>query len=749
VLLAKSSGESLGTHTSWCFEAARALLASLPVSKEEKKELESEVLLAVALHDVGKAASGFQRLLRGEEKDWGGKRHEVLSAALASSLSGVPTAVLFAILTHHKSLPSDGISALGSGCLLMEQIPLRSYVTPVWEEMVREWEENRGAFEQEWRAICGAVGREDLVVANWRFGEIALDSAWLNRTGGRRGQRKAIPFPQRWRASVVRGLTMAADHLGSAHRLPSPVPDLNRFRVLRHPVRPFQEATGSTEGSAILRAPTGSGKTEAALLWVQRNQCTNGRVFYVLPYTASINAMYLRLGPGRPPNQVGVFGAENVGILHSRASAALYSMLEADEDYRSRLDRQERARALGDLARELWFPVRVCTPHQILRYMLRGKGWEAMLAEFPNSCLVFDEVHAYDPRVVGLTLGAARVVGGWGARCLFLSATLPKFLERLIRQVLGEIPVIVPNEACARDREILDRKRHYLTTREGDLRSNLGEIVKGVGGGGSTLVVCNHVRTAQEVFGQLKAAIGDVVLLHSRFNQVDRNRIELLLSGNSLPKVLVSTQVIEVSLDIDFDRAFLEPAPIDALVQRMGRVNRAGKRDKAAEVVLFTGQVSQHHLYCKCDGGVHQTACRVGRSIERLRHIRNPVSEKDLVDAADEVYSDGYRQDERVRFEEGLNHPDIVDFEARLLAGAHQDWAEQVIESTDGTFEVLPRCLLKEYEVKCQQGLWIEANALMVPVREKSLSAVRGRLDSSGDPWIVNCPYSSTTGLDL
>ena len=73
-----------------------------------------------------------------------------------------------------------------------------------------------------------------------------------------------------------------------------------------------------------------------------------------------------------------------------------------------------------------------------------------------------------------------------------------------------------------------------------------------------------------------KKGVKDVVLLHSRFCRRDRDNIEKNLQAG-LPKVLVATQVVEVSLDVDFEQAFSEPAPIDALIQRFGRVNRKGK----------------------------------------------------------------------------------------------------------------------------------------------------------------------------
>ena len=92
-LLAKSSGETLSAHTVWCLSAAKALLESLPFDlRKAYPDLQADVLTSVALHDVGKAAVGFQKMLRGEQKSWDGKRHEVLSAAFASKLPSVSQA---------------------------------------------------------------------------------------------------------------------------------------------------------------------------------------------------------------------------------------------------------------------------------------------------------------------------------------------------------------------------------------------------------------------------------------------------------------------------------------------------------------------------------------------------------------------------------------------------------------------------------------------------------------------------------
>jgi len=740
-ILAKSSGETLSEHTIACLKSAQALIDSLPLSLNKKQSLKKDVLFAVAIHDVGKAASGFQRVLRREQEKWNGKRHEIISASYASCIKGISQAVVFAILTHHKSIPSDGITEI-FGCLHEEQIPtVNIEETTIWREMDQEWKENVRLFSKEWRKICKYLGWDSLL--NYKnLKSLSLNPSWLERSWS--GQRKSIRFHDRYYASIIRGLTIASDHLGSAHRIPPCIPDLRGFSISNKSLRPFQERSSKIKGSAILRAPTGSGKTEAALLWAQNNQRTNARLFYILPYTASINAMHHRLTK--------IFGGSNVGLLHHRSTSALYGMLESNEDISSRLDKQQTAAALSDLAREIWFPIRICTPHQILRYTLRGKGWEYMLSEFPNACFIFDEIHAYDPRVVGLTLGSARLFKQWGARCFFLSATLPTFLHKLIVKTMGKLPLIEPDPKHNEDRKILNKKRHILEILDGSLTDHIELIVQAMLSCSSTLVVCNHVKTSQKLYSQLKVRLeerhidGDIMLVHGRFNQEDRNRKEDEIINNALPKVLVATQVVEVSLDVDFEQAFFEPAPIDALIQRMGRVNRSGVRPPS-KIVIFTKQINPHHLYCNCQRESHKSNCRIKLTIDELVKLKNPISERDLVEAADRVYKVGYQGDDKIKFDEGVNHPDIRKFEENVLAGAYQDWVESIIEATDGIIEILPKCLKEEYRQRIENGLWIEANSLFVPIREKSLVELRSMLDMAGDPWIANLKYTSDIGL--
>ncbi|HXG74114.1 MAG TPA: CRISPR-associated helicase Cas3' [Candidatus Nitrosotenuis sp.] len=728
VILAKDNGETLAEHTLRCLRAAEILLRRLPFNDDVIAKLERDLKIALAVHDVGKAATGFQKVLRGDMEKWA-HRHEILSAAFGSYL-GLGEEILLAVITHHKSLPTDGVSP-DKGCLPYEEIPWPTDLTPVWNEMAKEWNDNIITFKKEWKKIIAAIGWK-VDTENIGLSPLWIDKSWLRRNK----QSRNIEFQKRYYASVLRGLLVSSDHIGSNIRVDlesalRTIPLLNSYQIAPHNIRTFQRNAGKVNGHLILRAPTGSGKTVAALLWAQTNQKKNGRLFYVLPNIASINAMHDRLKS--------YFGDDNVGLLHSRAASSLYSIFESDGDLTSRLRNQGTARMLGSLAREMWFPVRVCTPHQVLRYSLHGKGWETMLSEFPNSCFIFDEIHAYDPSITGLTVATAKHLITKNASCLFLSATMPEFLRKqVLEREIPSISFLEPSTDEATDNAILELKRHNYEIIGGDIMSNIDLIVKEAEKARSTLVVCNHVPTAQQVYAEIRNRIKETVLLHSRFCKRDRNRIEQKIR-ESLPKILVSTQVVEVSLDVDFDQGFLEPAPLDALVQRFGRINRYGKR-QPAPVRIFEKQLHRYNIYDKKF---------VDKSLQELSSLANPLREQDLVRAADRVYSQGYSDESKFRYENALNHPLIRDFENNLIAGINYDWVEDVIDRADGTIDLLPVSLRSTYEKLEEEGLTIEAADLLVPVRTGKSYALAEYVDKSHDPWIIKMPYSDTIGLNL
>ncbi|HEY0433882.1 MAG TPA: CRISPR-associated helicase Cas3', partial [Chitinophagaceae bacterium] len=583
-------------------------------------------------------------------------------------------------------------------------------------------------------------------------------------------QGKQIERERRWQASLLRGLLITSDHLASAidrekglHPEILDVPKLVDFEdAIKRKELPegkdllsYQKKASETKGNAILKAPTGAGKTLAAMLWASRNQSENGRFYYVLPFTASINAMARRF--------IEIFGRENVGVLHHKNADFLFRLMEKDE--MSLKLKNQQAKHLQSLAREMYHPIRISTPHQILRFALRGRGWETGLSEFVNSCVVYDEVHAFEPLITGLTLATAKLLQSdlFNARILFTSATIPRFLERLIKENLeiDESHAIEPNPNDEKDAEVTDKKRHKIVIREGNLYDNLPVIVSEIKASRqSTLIFCNHVKTSQQVYEKLKEEYDftDLTLLHSRFNGRDRTEIEInitlkksddeknksadLIEKNPLlTPILVATQAVEVSLDIDYECGYSEPAPADALGQRLGRVNRKGERP-AAKVDIFA-EPTNGYLY-------DQTL--TDKTVELLRAVTAELSEQELTEIVDKVYEDGYPQDAQDEFEKGLNNRSIKNFSEEMIAGTHVTWTDIIFEKTDAQIDVLPQSLFGEFSMLREQSRFIEARQLLVPIRwgqyhkAKAMNAIK--YNEKLREHVVTLFYDKKKGLD-
>lgn len=719
MLLAKSGGsdghsETLLSHARAVTEMAQLLVARLPAAGGLDSELLRDLQAAAMVHDIGKAASGFQSWLRQERADWNQWRHEVLSAAFAAGLPLSPEAV-FAVLTHHKRIPGL-LPEAGPG-----RLRFRGLLPEDWEPMCAEFEQNRLLINEHWKEICRYFNREDLAGALSPIEPTIVDPAW--RRADR--QRKLIPAERRRRASVLRGMLISADHLASGHSELPPIVDLKQFRP-SFSLRPFQQKA-ALQGNVILRAPTGSGKTEAALNWAARNQPKNGRLFYTLPYTAALNAMHARLDGTFPSSP------KSIGLLHGRAAHHLFDTLQNDYPGKP-VQATSEASARASLAREMYHSVRVCTPHQLLRYTLRGKGWEQILTEIPGAAILFDEVHSYDARLAGLTLGSASLFHRLGANLMFISATLPAFLEKIIAEMIPCHPVMAPDPKEPDDLSILNRLRHIVHVEETSMADLLPAMLEDVNAGRTVLVVCNHVRSAQTMAALFRETLPREVIIrlfHGRFNMHDRTEIEKQLRPDRLPAVLVATQVVEVSLDISYDCGYFEAAPIDALVQRMGRVNRQGNSDKPPAVIRIAAKpMNPHILY---------DSARTARTLNLLRAFSGPITEQDLTSIVDEVYERGYEGEDLEVFNEMRNHPYFTQFEDSIVAGDHEEWTEKVIE-VENRIDVLPKCFRAKYDELMSERRWLEADELTVNIYVGKTLAAK-YIDQSHDPPVINLPY--------
>jgi CRISPR-associated endonuclease/helicase Cas3 len=208
-----------------------------------------------------------------------------------------------------------------------------------------------------------------------------------------------------------------------------------------------------------------------------------------------------------------------------------------------------------------------------------------MILDIKGCDVILDEIHTYTDITRAIVLKIIEVLKFLGCRIHIGTATMPSILYNRIIEILGKENVL---EVALNAAELKNFNRHIVHKIDSWDTANK-EIIAAINDNKKVLVVCNRVKTAQEQYVQLKQQFPetDILLLHSRFTKGDRNDKERLLIGldesgeptgsfNTSNKacIVVSTQVVEVSIDISFDIMITEAAPLDALAQRFGRVNR-------------------------------------------------------------------------------------------------------------------------------------------------------------------------------
>jgi CRISPR-associated endonuclease/helicase Cas3 len=359
---------------------------------------------------------------------------------------------------------------------------------------------------------------------------------------------------------------------------------------------------------------------------------------------------------------------------------------------------------------------------------------------------VLDELHAYDVSRLALILAAVRHLSrDLGAHFFAMSATFPDVLKTVWIETLGRKPL----EIHADNETLKHFARHTLYVLETDLTADvvLDRIVGRYQQNEAVLVVATPVGRAQKLFAALQARVGNdaVWLLHSRFTAEHRAEKEQLVGirvGTGLRAqggpgtILVATQVVEVSLDVDFDVLFTDPAPIEALIQRFGRINRT-RRASVRDV--FVSDVVPDETEWVYDAQNVQRAVNIlrpwsGRMVEEATVLSwvnaayDPVASEWLAEVKRGVKSmlEGVVQTNRPL----SSHPELQQAFERLFDGC----------------EVVPKCFEEEYQRRLNDEP-LSAALLRVPISEGQ----RQRLRRAGllDGEIARLPYSQTMGLDL
>lgn len=322
-------------------------------------------------------------------------------------------------------------------------------------------------------------------------------------------------------------------------------------------LRDFQKnAENLRDKSVVLIASTGMGKTEYSMNWIGGD-----KAFYLLGLRIAVNAMYERF--------LGHFG-KNVALLHGDAHYRLLEEVDSKSDYDYKIAK----------ARQLSCPITVATADQLVTSVFKYNGFELPYLCASYSKIVVDEIQSFAPESIACIVVFLQEIARLGGRFLLMTATLPPFIKKEFADI-----------AHFEEPQLMDMKRHKIEVADTEIEEfDFSKLDSK-----KVLIICNTVAKAQALYEKLQAHVPN--LLHSRFVMSDRkSKEDEILECES--GIWITTQIVEASLDIDFDLLLTECATIDSILQRLGRCYR--KREyggSAPNILIFKYDAVSKKIY--------------------------------------------------------------------------------------------------------------------------------------------------------
>lgn len=694
-ILAKSVdyGEtSLLDHTIHVVQAIKKFAVGF--STEYSLELAKK---GAILHDLGKAHPHFQRKIQKinsrsiteERQNSIIHRHELSSLAFLPAFPIEEWPVLIEmVVAHHKSIVND---PRGRGILDLD-------------DKYRHWINNHLGQWEEW----SLHGIEILGHFGYSTKQITKEDAI-----------KALQFTVKYCEdkengwSKWRGLLMSADHFASAFGKSTnnnleklfEVPDLNFYFGKDRKSELFPLSSISTDilkKHTLVVAPTGAGKTDFLL-----KRCS-GRIYYTLPFQASINAMWERF-KNTIPNK-------DIRLLHATSKIVVGKNVEE--------------RIMQPLVGS---SVKVLTPHQTAAIIFGISGYESVMLDLEGCDIVLDEIHTYSDYSKSMVLEIVKTLLRLNCRIHIGTATMPSVLYTELVKILGGKECVY--EVSLPNSTLKDFNRHKIYKEESP--DCLIPVLKNaILNQEKVLVIYNTIYQAQEAFKKIENEFPEIskMLIHSRFKRGDRVKLESKLKsefngdqttqfGNGLnPCIVVSTQVVEVSLDISFDRMITQCAPLDSLIQRFGRVNR--KR-----TINTLGKYKPVHIVAPQKMVLPYKSDVLRKSFDQLPDNGAVLQEIELQSKIDAVYSD----------------LDLKEIDIHLI---YKNGAYTLKELTSNKKAVLlealeiesASCILEEDRDKYLEADWDERVYLEIPINWKTIARYRSeyeQLQIGSNPFVI------------
>ena len=578
---------------------ATCLMAKRSLTGESRSDQAAALL--VALHDLGKISASFRAMVL--SRPYSGFRHWQHSYRLlrhhdgivAGQIGGTPGTrrVLYAAVAGHHGGPPEHLDRRKFRAQT-EQIGLTatavaadviSVIGPLFPDASLCGMTEPDANRLSW-TLCGLT-----VQADW----IASNPEWFRAVDA------AVPVPEYWDEALAKADT-AISEAGLSRARPSPDGPVSVLPESATP-RPMQAAVADVnlpDGPVmvLIEDATGAGKTEAALILAARimgDRKGNG-FFFALPTMATSNAMLARL-EGIVPRMFE--GRPSLALTHGRAQ-----MNELFRTIRGRAASDpEGGPSCGkwlaeDRRRILLADVGVGTIDQALMSVLPTRFNTLRLRALSDRILIVDEAHEFDPYMETQLRCLLEFHAMLGGSAIVMTATLPRRMRdgyaRAFQKGLGShrhtartydayplLTVVGREVTSVRTEPALHTCRDVSVRRLEDEREAITLLQSGLEDGAACAWIRNSVSGAIAAANALRGQGIKADILHARFTVADRLMHEAQVqtrfgrSGEGgAGRVLVATQVVEASLDLDFDLMVTDLAPIGSLIQRAGRLWR-------------------------------------------------------------------------------------------------------------------------------------------------------------------------------
>ncbi len=555
--------QTLQEHTEWVIYEAMNLIdfSSLELIALKngltKEKIIDLIFFSAYFHDIGKATKEFQSTIKNGTKSF----HSLYSASVVANITDFEyqegdsyiNLLMLSVLTHHTLLPYTVVDAK---CNFLDEGEIFFYK---YKDIYRKYIKKECKYEFSFE-----------IFKDIKFEIEAVEN-----------DLKEIQKLEKLRYlyAYISGILNLADWLASArfsYTKPNitfkklPTRDSFCSKLTFKKLRNFQENLSKSYTNVLVEIPTGEGKTEGSLLWAINNLYNNhSKIIYTLPTQTTSNKLYERVQ--------NFFNKKECGLIHSSAKIYLEKKYEIENGM---IDETFKSDFL--LSKSFNKPVTVSTIDSLLKYFINIGRFNIATKNFLNSVIIIDEVHSYDFKLMGFLKRFLELCNEFEVKVCLMSASITYQIKKL----LG-----IEKYALVTQKELFEKKANEIIKKDNLLDSELGFIQEKFKSKKNILIIRNTVKSATQTYKKLKdMGIENIVLYHSTFKKRDRAKKEELIFEklkSNKPFILVATQIVEISLDIDFDVMFTDNAPIDALIQRFGRVNRKKITEKKGEIFIY------------------------------------------------------------------------------------------------------------------------------------------------------------------